>query len=65
MGRKNLNFEKNHTFINNRLKDIKTGSVLKLLESIEKDRMYLSYLINPELALDNIFLQVKSLRFKR
>lgn len=65
MGRKDLNFEKNHTFINNRLKSIKIGSVLKLLESIEKDRMYLGYLINPELALDNIFFQVKSLRFKR
>lgn len=65
MGRKDLNFEKNHTFINNRLKGIRIEDILKLMESIEGNRMYLGYLINPELALDNIFLQVKSLRFKR
>lgn len=65
MSRKDLNFEKNHTFINNRLKGIRTGDILKLLESIEENRMYLGYLINTELALDNIFLQVKSLGFKR
>ncbi len=65
MSRKDLNFEKNHTFINNKLKGIRTEGILKLLESIERNRMYLGYLINPELALDNIFLQVKSLRFKR
>ncbi|MCD4669526.1 MAG: hypothetical protein K8S14_03685 [Actinomycetia bacterium] len=65
MGREDLNFEKNHTFINNRLKGIKTGDILKLLENIEGNRMYLGYSLNSELALDNIFLQVKSLKFKR
>ena len=65
MGQKDLNFERNHTFINNRLKGIKIGDILKLMENIEGNRMYLGYLINPELALDNIFLQAGSLKFKR
>ena len=65
MGQKDLNFEKNHNYINNKLKGIKTGSILKLLENIEGNRIYLGYSINSELALDNIFLQVKSLRIKR
>jgi len=65
MGREDLNFERNHTFINNRLRGIKTGDILKLLENIEGNRMYLGYSLNPELALDSIFLQVRSLKFKR
>ncbi len=65
MGQKDLSFERNHTFINNILKGIRIGDILKLMENIERNRMYLGYLINPELALDNIFLQARSLKFKR
>lgn len=61
-GREDLNFEKNYNFINNRSKGIRTGNILKTMENIEENRMNLGYLLNPELALDNIFLQVKGLK---
>jgi len=57
-----MNFEKNYDFIRNRSKGIRTGDILRIIENIEKNRIHLGYSLNPELALDNIFLQVKSVK---
>lgn len=64
-GRKNLNFKDNYSFINNRVRNVKIKDIIKLLETIEGNRAYLGYSINPELALDNIFLKVDESCFKR
>ena len=61
-GREDLNFDKNYNFINNRLKGLDTGNILRVMENIEDKRMHLGYSLNTELALDSIFLQVKSLK---
>jgi DNA polymerase-3 subunit delta' len=63
--RKSLNFEKNFNFINNKLKGLNTANMLKTMEDIEENRIYLSYSLNTELALDSIFLKVKSLKLTR
>ena len=63
--RESLNFEKNFNFINNRLKGLNTANILKTMENIEENRMHLGYSLNTELALDSIFLKVKSLKTKR
>lgn len=62
---KNLNFKNNYSFINNKIKDVKIKEIIKLLEAIEGNRAYLGYSINPELALDNIFLNIDGLIFER
>ena len=64
-GREEVNLEKNYNFINNRLKGLDTGNILKIMENIEENRMHLGYSLNPELALDSIFLKVKSLKTMR
>ena len=56
-----LNFKKNYSFINSSIKNIKTNKIFKLMQVIEKNRNCLNYLINPELALDNIFLQFQEI----
>jgi DNA polymerase III subunit delta' len=60
--RERLNFKKNYNYININLKKVRMDGILQLMGEIEKNRMHLGYSINPELALDNIFLQVKKLR---
>ena len=40
-------------------------NIIKLIETIEENRKYLGYSINPELALDNIFLRVDRLMLER
>jgi len=61
--REELNFERNYNFIKNRLKDLNIIDILKTIETIEENRMHLGYSLNIEVALDNIFLQVKSLGY--
>ncbi len=61
-GRERLNFIKNYNYINTNLKKVRMEDIMRLMGNIEKNRMSLGYSINPELALDNIFLQVKKLR---
>lgn len=60
--RKDMNFEKNYNFINNRLKGLNTADILKAMENIEENRIHLGFSPNTELALDSIFLKVKSLK---
>jgi DNA polymerase III subunit delta' len=60
--RERLNFIKNYNYIDNSLKAVRMDEVLRLMGNIEKNRMHLGYSINPELALDNIFLQIKKLK---
>jgi len=59
---RDLNFEKNFNFIDNRLKSLNAEDILKVIKDIETNRMHLKYLLNTELALDNIFLKIKSLK---
>lgn len=61
----NLNFKNNYSFINNKIRNVKIKEIIKLLEAIEGNRAYLGYSINPELALDNIFLNVDGLILER
>ncbi len=56
-----LNFKKNYSFINSSVGNIKTNKIFKLMQLIEKNRNCLNYLINSELALDNIFLQFQEI----
>ena len=64
-GQKNLNFKDNYSFIKNRVRNVNVRDIFKLLETIEGNRAYLGYSINPELALDNIFLQVDGSMLER
>jgi DNA polymerase-3 subunit delta' len=56
-----MNFSKNHSFISSRSGDIKIDRIFELIKVIEENKNYLSYSINSELALDNIFLQFQDI----
>ncbi len=60
-GEKGLNFSKNYSFIGKDVKNVKVDKIFKLLGVIERNRGYLNYSINSELALDNIFLQFQNI----
>ena len=64
-GQENLNFKNNYSFINNKIRNVKIKEIIKLLEAIEGNRAHLGYSINPELALDNIFLNIDGLVLER
>jgi len=56
-----LNYSLNYEIIVKNVKFVKIEKIFKLLEIIENNRNYLKYSIYPELALDNIFLQMQNL----
>ena len=56
-----LNYSKNYFFIIENTRNVKIDKIFKLLETVEKNRIYLKYSIYKELALDNIFLQFQNL----
>jgi len=58
---KTMNFSKNYSFINGKNKNVKTDRIFKLIKVIEGNKNYLSYSVNSELALDNIFLQLQNI----
>ena len=57
-----LNYPGKYGFICENFSGMDKEKVLKLIDTVEKNRNYLKYSINQELALDNIFLQVKQLK---
>jgi len=61
VNQENLNFKNNYSFIKNKIRNVRIKKIIKLLETIEGSRAYLGYSINPELALDNIFLSIDRL----
>ncbi len=60
-GEKTMNFPKNYFFIENEIKNVDMDKIFDLIKVIEKNRNYLNYSINSELALDNIFLQLQNI----
>jgi DNA polymerase III delta prime subunit len=58
---KTMNFSKNYSFISGKNKNVKTDRIFKLIKVIEGNKNYLSYSVNSELALDNIFLQLQNI----
>jgi DNA polymerase III delta prime subunit len=60
-GNKIMNFSKNYSFISSKGVNVKIDRIFELIKIIEGNKNYLGYSINPELALDNIFLQFQNI----
>lgn len=59
-GDKSLNFKGNYSFIYRNIESVKIKKIFNLMEVIRRNKNYLGYSINPELALDNILLKLRS-----
>lgn len=60
-GEESLNHSQDYLFINKNIDMISMDKIFNIIETIEGNRRYLSYSINTELALDNIFLQFQDI----
>ncbi len=60
-GEINLNFKNNYSFIGRNIENVKIDKIFGLMEVIKVNKSYLNYSINSELALDNIFLQLRNI----
>ncbi|MBN2073310.1 MAG: hypothetical protein JW770_05135 [Actinobacteria bacterium] len=54
-----LNFKHNWFFINKMVKNVKIEKIFHILGNVERNRSNLHYSVNPEIALDSIFLQIQ------
>ncbi len=56
-----LNHKQDYLLLNDNIDRISVDKIFNIMETIEGNRRYLSYSINIELALDNIFLQFQDI----